>query len=262
MSKAKKQSTKSLKSKTTRRAAARKKPAKPVCPVEATARRQFTLWEAYNVAAERNDEATSVGLVQDAGDSNLVMVAKARGVKLGGPKIAEARAKATTARIQSAQQRAENVRPIIDQIMRAGEKSLRAIAAALTARGIRTARGLTRWHAEQVAAILRLTGGLGDLALDGHKGHGCLLSRGIPPPIGKNSFHVVGLDERGAIVLRQKWSRGQVEARFANLPHCLIGMEACVGAHHLSRRCVTGQTAYGYQQSGVEIDEDAGILGR
>jgi transposase len=54
--------------------------------------------------------------------------------------------------------------------------------------------------------------------------------------IGKNSFHVVGLDERGAIVLRQKWSRGQVEARFANLPPCLIGMEACVGAHHLSRR--------------------------
>ena len=33
--------------------------------------------------------------------------------------------------------------------------------------------------------------------------------------IGKNSFHVVGLDTRGAIVLRQKWSRGQVEARFA-----------------------------------------------
>jgi transposase len=54
--------------------------------------------------------------------------------------------------------------------------------------------------------------------------------------IGKNSFHVVGLDERGAVTLRQKWSRGQVEARFANMPPCLIGMEACVGAHHLSRR--------------------------
>jgi transposase len=54
--------------------------------------------------------------------------------------------------------------------------------------------------------------------------------------IGKNSFHIVGLDERGAIVLRQKWSRGQVESRFANMPPCLIGMEACVGAHHLSRR--------------------------
>jgi transposase len=54
--------------------------------------------------------------------------------------------------------------------------------------------------------------------------------------IGKNSFHIVGLDERGAIVLRQKWSRGQVWARLANLPPCLVGMEACVGAHHLARR--------------------------
>jgi transposase len=53
--------------------------------------------------------------------------------------------------------------------------------------------------------------------------------------IGKNSFHIVGQNQRGAIVLRQKWSRGQVEARLANLPPCLVGMEACVGAHHLSR---------------------------
>src|SRR6266513_793098 len=54
--------------------------------------------------------------------------------------------------------------------------------------------------------------------------------------IGKNSFHVVGHDNRGAIILRQKWSRGQIEARLANMPPCLIGMEACVGAHHLSRK--------------------------
>src|ERR1700739_2645651 len=54
--------------------------------------------------------------------------------------------------------------------------------------------------------------------------------------IGKNSFHIVGHDPRGAIVLRQRWSRGQVETRLANLPPCLIGMEACVGAHHLSRK--------------------------
>src|SRR5450432_1898350 len=54
--------------------------------------------------------------------------------------------------------------------------------------------------------------------------------------IGKNSFHVVGHDKRGAIVLRQKWSRGQIEGRLANMPACPIGMEACVGAHHLSRR--------------------------
>jgi transposase len=54
--------------------------------------------------------------------------------------------------------------------------------------------------------------------------------------IGKNSFHIVGQDRRGALVLRQKWSLGQVEARLANLPPCLIGMEACSGAHHLSRK--------------------------
>jgi transposase len=54
--------------------------------------------------------------------------------------------------------------------------------------------------------------------------------------IGKSSFHAVGLDGRGAIVLRQKWSRGQAETRLGNMAPCLIGMEACVGAHHLSRR--------------------------
>lgn len=54
--------------------------------------------------------------------------------------------------------------------------------------------------------------------------------------IGKNSFHIVGHDKRGAIVLRQKFSRGQLETRLANMPPCLVGMEACVGAHHLSRK--------------------------
>ena len=54
--------------------------------------------------------------------------------------------------------------------------------------------------------------------------------------IGKNTFHLVGQDERGAIVLRQKLSRGQVTARLATMVPCLIGMEACVGAHHLSRQ--------------------------
>jgi transposase len=54
--------------------------------------------------------------------------------------------------------------------------------------------------------------------------------------IGKNSFHVVGHDDRGSIVLRQKWTRGQIDARLANRPPCLVGMEACVGAHHLARK--------------------------
>src|SRR5262245_34301772 len=56
--------------------------------------------------------------------------------------------------------------------------------------------------------------------------------------IGKNSFHVVGLDRRGRMVLREKCSRGQVEARLVNMRPCLIGMEACVGAHHLARKLI------------------------
>jgi transposase len=49
--------------------------------------------------------------------------------------------------------------------------------------------------------------------------------------IGKNTFHLIGLDKKGAIVLRQKLSRGQVNIRLANMRPCVIGMEACVGAH-------------------------------
>ncbi len=54
--------------------------------------------------------------------------------------------------------------------------------------------------------------------------------------LGKNTFHLVGLDTRGAIVLQLKLSRGQIERRLANVPCCLIGMEACSGAHHIGRR--------------------------
>ena len=61
----------------------------------------------------------------------------------------------------------------------------------------------------------------------------CHATMGID--IGKNSFHVVGLDRRGAIVVRERWTRSQVRARLANMRPCLIGMEACVGALHLSR---------------------------
>jgi transposase len=63
--------------------------------------------------------------------------------------------------------------------------------------------------------------------------------------IGKNSFHVAALDDRGAIVLCQKWSRGQVEARFANMLPCLIGTDASVGAHHLSRKLKASATMPG-----------------
>jgi transposase len=54
--------------------------------------------------------------------------------------------------------------------------------------------------------------------------------------LGKNTFHVVGFDITGAIILRKKKSRNQLEQSLANVPACLIGMEACSGAHHLGRK--------------------------
>jgi hypothetical protein len=54
---------------------------------------------------------------------------------------------------------------------------------------------------------------------------------------GKNSFHLVGLDQRGAIVWQLKCSRAQLERRLANIPGCLIGMEACSGAQKQPSTC-------------------------
>ena len=58
----------------------------------------------------------------------------------------------------------------------------------------------------------------------------------IDVDLGKNTFHLVGLDRRGAIVLQLKLSRGQLERRLANVPRCLIRMEACSGSHHIGCR--------------------------
>ena len=44
------------------------------------------------------------------------------------------------------------------------------------------------------------------------------------------------MDARGRIVLRRKVSRGQLLPCLANVPVCLIGMEACAGAHHVGRQ--------------------------
>jgi transposase len=52
---------------------------------------------------------------------------------------------------------------------------------------------------------------------------------------GKNTLHLIGLDDKGAIVLREKISRGQITARLANVPRCLIGIEAGMATHYVAR---------------------------
>jgi DNA invertase Pin-like site-specific DNA recombinase len=79
--------------------------------------------------------------------------AKARGVKLGGPKLAEAREIAVAAIKSQADRHAANVLPVIRDVQRSGAKTLRGVADALNARGISTSRG-GRWHAMTVRNVL------------------------------------------------------------------------------------------------------------
>ena len=80
--------------------------------------------------------------------------AKARGQVLGNPRLAEARAIVNATRTATADTFADAVMPAIREAQAAGAKSLRAIAAALNARGIATARG-GKWEAATVRNILR-----------------------------------------------------------------------------------------------------------
>jgi transposase len=53
--------------------------------------------------------------------------------------------------------------------------------------------------------------------------------------MGKSTLHMIGLDSCGAIVLREKVSRGRIASRLANLPPCLIGIEAGMATHYVAR---------------------------
>lgn len=80
---------------------------------------------------------------------------RAQGVMLGNRRnLAEARQVAVAAQKANADAFAANVLPIIDQVKAAGANSYRAIAHALTARGVRTARG-GYWEAATVRNVMR-----------------------------------------------------------------------------------------------------------
>lgn len=54
--------------------------------------------------------------------------------------------------------------------------------------------------------------------------------------LAKQSFQLHGVDGQGHVVLKKKLSRNQLSAFIANLPPCLIGLEACGGAHYWVRQ--------------------------
>jgi transposase len=55
---------------------------------------------------------------------------------------------------------------------------------------------------------------------------------------GKNTLHMIGLDEKGSIVLREKISRHRIAARLVNVPPCLVGIEAGMATHYMARELV------------------------
>lgn len=53
--------------------------------------------------------------------------------------------------------------------------------------------------------------------------------------IGKEVFHLVGLGDDGKIAFRRKIRRLSLKDTFEQLPRCIVGMEACLSAHFVSR---------------------------
>ena len=53
--------------------------------------------------------------------------------------------------------------------------------------------------------------------------------------IGKTVFHLVGLSKEGHVVQKKRFSRKQLLTCMVNAPACLVGIEACPGAHFLAR---------------------------
>ncbi len=82
-----------------------------------------------------------------------LQAAKARGKRLGNPKLSKAAARGTAAGKAAADQFAANVLPVIREIQASGISSHNAIAAKLNERKVKTARG-GRWSHVQVGMIL------------------------------------------------------------------------------------------------------------
>jgi len=87
--------------------------------------------------------------------------------------------------------------------------------------------------------------------------------------LAKQVFSVHGVDERGAVVLRRTVQRSKLVALIAQLPPCLIGMEACSGAHEWARqferwghtvRLMAPRFVAPYRKSGKNDDNDAAAI--
>jgi len=84
--------------------------------------------------------------------------------------------------------------------------------------------------------------------------------------LAKQTFQLHGVDRHGKAVLRKTVSRAKLLESFVNLPPCLVGLEACGGAHHWAReigklghevRIIAPQFVAPYRKSGKNDANDA-----
>ena len=84
--------------------------------------------------------------------------------------------------------------------------------------------------------------------------------------LAKNVFSVHGVDGHGKVVLKKTVARARLLECFANLPRCVVGMEACSGAHHWARalrdlghdaRIIAPRFVIPYRKSGKNDGNDA-----
>jgi len=88
----------------------------------------------------------------------------------------------------------------------------------------------------------------------------------IGSDLAKTVFSIHGTDQHGKVVVRKRLNRPKLLAFFAQLPLCLIGMEACSGAHYWAReiaklghdaRIITPRFVATYRKSSENDDNDA-----
>ena len=104
------------------------------------------------LVAEEEARATS------ARTKAALAAAKARGIRLGNPRLqpgsSDTAAQARATWSGQAARRVAEVLPYVEAARKAGAVTLHQLADALTARGVRTPRGGTHWHPEQVRRLI------------------------------------------------------------------------------------------------------------
>jgi len=87
--------------------------------------------------------------------------------------------------------------------------------------------------------------------------------------LAKSVFSVHGVDEHGRAALRKTVRRGKLLELFAQLPACVVGMEACSGAQHWARelrklghepRIMAAEFVEPYRRGGKNDTNDAAAI--